>query len=336
MVSDIRAVTTSTSGTDFVSVWNDMKEAVCSTNRKSSRPTYVTAGGCWVKTVSSVLEQIYFYDGTNDILIAEYNPASHYLSKLGPAITLDASGNPTHANTNTFSASPVIPTPSQFDNTTKAASTAFVKTALGNLSGITQYTNTTTSIAAAKCGQLIILGGSSDTLTLPAANSCPAGSRLTFTAQGGSYTLNRSGSDQIYDLAAQANANSITVTGWETFSLVNLDGSGAWYMDYSTTALKNSTGFNTAFDTRVGTSSALASALAAKPALPTASAGVGNWQSLTFTGVSPSQTSVLPAGGTWAYFGSNNGSGFVGVAAGGTTVWSGGANNFFGFCWRIA
>lgn len=43
------------------------------------------------------------------------------------------SGNQTIAGTKTFSSSPVIPTPTSTDNSTKAATTAFVKTAIGVL-----------------------------------------------------------------------------------------------------------------------------------------------------------------------------------------------------------
>ncbi len=64
---------------------------------------------------------------------------------------------------------------------------------------------------------------------------------------------------------------------------------------------------------------------------PVSAGGLGQWQALTQSGGS----CALPAGGSWAYFGSNNGGGFAGVAAGGTVVWTGSANNFFGFCWRI-
>ena len=68
------------------------------------------------------------------------------------------------------------------------------------------------------------------------------------------------------------------------------------------------------------------------PPRPNTSGGVGHWQPVTFSG----STSYLPSGGTWAYFLSNSGGGWTGVAAGGTLIWSGTAFNFFGFCWRIA
>ena len=68
---------------------------------------------------------------------------------------------------------------------------------------------------------------------------------------------------------------------------------------------------------------------------PTTAAGIGQWLPLA---VPPGYSGPynLPAGGTWAYFYSNNGAGGSGIAAGGTTIWTGNANNFYGFAWRIA
>lgn len=79
------------------------------------------------------------------------------------------------------------------------------------------------------------------------------------------------------------------------------------------------------------TSASALSALGGAP-VPSSSSTVGQWIAVTAS----SGSSTLPAGGTWAYFGANNGYSFQGVAAGGTTIWTGTVNNFFGFCWRIA
>lgn len=68
------------------------------------------------------------------------------------------------------------------------------------------------------------------------------------------------------------------------------------------------------------------------PVKPQTASGVGQWANLT--GVSSAIT--LPAGGTWAYFASNAGTGYSGIAAGGTAVYSGALSNAFGFAWRIA
>ena len=78
----------------------------------------------------------------------------------------------------------------------------------------------------------------------------------------------------------------------------------------------------------------LASLIASGPPMPKTAEGLGQWLALVLDG--SLDNCHLPAGGTWAYAGSNFGTGFAGVAAGGTSIWSGVANNFFGFCWRIA
>ena len=70
-------------------------------------------------------------------------------------------------------------------------------------------------------------------------------------------------------------------------------------------------------------------------AIPTNSAGAGQWLSIPFPGQYVDTT--LPAGGTWAYFVVNSGVGTAGVAAGGAVVLTArNYNNFYGFCWRIA
>lgn len=63
--------------------------------------------------------------------------------------------------------------------------------------------------------------------------------------------------------------------------------------------------------------------------------GIGEWTLPTFD--IPGGTITLPAGGTWAWFVSNNGAGDAGVDAGGTVVLTAGGalSNAFGFCWRV-
>ena len=68
------------------------------------------------------------------------------------------------------------------------------------------------------------------------------------------------------------------------------------------------------------------------PAPSGAGPGIGQWTTLT-PGAS---ATYLPAGGAWAWFFSNNGTGAAGANPGGTLIFSGTPYNFFGFCWRIA
>lgn len=85
-------------------------------------------------------------------------------------------------------------TPPQFDNDTSLATTAFVQRALGNLQA-TYVTNNPVSLTAAQVGTLIRLGGSSKTVTLPQASTCPAGS---------TFQIQHSGTDGFITVAAYA------------------------------------------------------------------------------------------------------------------------------------
>ena len=66
-----------------------------------------------------------------------------------------------------FTGTPLAPTPSQFDNTTKIATTAFVQTSQGNYQNVVSVSGTTT-LTTAQLGSAIKLSGSSTyTVTLP-------------------------------------------------------------------------------------------------------------------------------------------------------------------------
>lgn len=71
------------------------------------------------------------------------------------------------------------------------------------------------------------------------------------------------------------------------------------------------------------------------PPLPISGSGVGAWAAAIFPG--QGQPYNLPGGdGTYAYFCSNQGAGFAGVAAAGTQVLGPSSySGFFGFTWRI-
>ena len=85
-------------------------------------------------------------------------------------------------------------TPPQFDNDTSLATTAFVQRALGNLHA-TYVTNNPVTLTASQVGQLIRLGGSSKTVTLPQASLCPDGS---------TFQIQHSGTDGFITVAAAA------------------------------------------------------------------------------------------------------------------------------------
>lgn len=48
----------------------------------AGRPSYAELGTFWAKQVNSTTVEIYFFDGTSDILVSIYNPTAHSLSSL--------------------------------------------------------------------------------------------------------------------------------------------------------------------------------------------------------------------------------------------------------------
>lgn len=60
---------TGTSGTTLATYINSWKAAVQSNHAGASRPAYAVASMTWVKTVSATAHEVYYFDGTDDILI---------------------------------------------------------------------------------------------------------------------------------------------------------------------------------------------------------------------------------------------------------------------------
>lgn len=126
----------------------------------------------------------------------------------------------------TFTGNPAGPTPAQFDNTTKLATTAFVQNALGNLNGTYQYTNQTASIPASYAGNLIVLGGTSNAITLPSLSSVPNAARFSFISQSSVNTILPAGSDSIFlSTSSQwTNASPFSLKGNDSLTLVSHGG----------------------------------------------------------------------------------------------------------------
>jgi len=116
-----------------------------------------------------------------------------------------------------------LPTPAQFDNSTKAASTAFIQRALGNMSGIAIYA-VSTALSTNDVGKWIAPTAVGLTLTLPLASTVSIGSRLEFYGNSLGCTIARSGTDILVMggtsptsivLAAQDRVSFVCVgTGW--------------------------------------------------------------------------------------------------------------------------
>lgn len=115
-------------------------------------------------------------------------------------------------------------TPSQFDNSTKLATTAFVQRALGSCSGLTQVSSGTTVLTAANLGQVIQCTGTA-TVTLPSVAATPAGSSIILFTSGSTLTINRAGSDVI--LSPSGSVTSVVIsTG--SLVLTSQGASGNW------------------------------------------------------------------------------------------------------------
>jgi hypothetical protein len=114
-----------------------------------------------------------------------------------------------------------------FDNTTKLATTAFVKRSGLQAANNVAYTVTST-IPATDVGKLLVVsGGGTPTFTLPAASAVPAGGRIGFLSVGaGSVIVSRGGSDAI--TVNSVSINTLTLVNGDTLELESNGGSG-WY-----------------------------------------------------------------------------------------------------------
>ncbi|MFP4891215.1 hypothetical protein [Paraburkholderia sp. EG304] len=132
-------------------------------------------------------------------------------------------------------------TPPQFDNTTKTATTAFVKTALGSFSDA-PILNAATVLTAANIGKLHICaaGSGAVTMTLPPSAGIPTGSFIGFTnGNAGVVTLAPQGSDSLW-FSGGASGNQKLAQGDSAFLVYQ--GGGVWQTYGGSTQLGSSTG----------------------------------------------------------------------------------------------
>lgn len=122
----------------------------------------------------------------------------------------------------------VFSTPAQFDNTTKAATTAFVKAQGLQAAGVVLVTATSTLTAAAHVGTTVAINSASATTqTMPAANAVPAGARVEFlNINTGVGTVARAGADTF--AVNNTTVTSIAVGNGDTLTLES-DGVSKWY-----------------------------------------------------------------------------------------------------------
>jgi hypothetical protein len=116
----------------------------------------------------------------------------------------------------------LLNTPAQFDNTTKVATTAFVKARGVSFPAQIILATATTLTAAAHAGQEVTINAAV-AATLPLASTCPAGTVIQFysTATGASVAR------QATDLIGPSSATSVTLNFGDTLILMS-DGGTQW------------------------------------------------------------------------------------------------------------
>lgn len=119
----------------------------------------------------------------------------------------------------------VFQTPSQFDNTTKTATTAFMQRALGNYqtgAGIAAPATLTPAQAGG-----VYMFSSAGTFTLPTLASTPAGTSYQLVNySGGPCTVQRQGADPLF--ASGASVASFVIAAGDTATVVNLGSVNVW------------------------------------------------------------------------------------------------------------
>ena len=148
----------------------------------------------------------------------------------------------------TFTGDPKAPTPTQFDNDTSLATTAFVQQALGNMSGYIGLSGNT-ALTASQAGKAIICSSVSNfTVTLPAANAMPLAAgggifHLLNSGGTGTVTINAAGTDPIY-VNGTGTVSTLTLAPGEDIVLLALGSGGTyWYTFGGTAQLKYAAGF---------------------------------------------------------------------------------------------
>lgn len=130
----------------------------------------------------------------------------------------------------TFTGTPRAPTPSEFDNSTKLATTAFVKQA-SIYSTCNQINSFPVTLTSAYVSELNILGSSGGNVALPLASSVPIGATLTLISQGGSSLISPQGGDTLSNGTTIVSGitlrgvNSIQITAYDAATWIVSGGS---------------------------------------------------------------------------------------------------------------
>lgn len=120
----------------------------------------------------------------------------------------------------------VFQTPSQFDNTTKAATTEFVLANAMRITGMIAITAATTLTAQAHAGKIIQLSGAGGfAVNMYLQGDAPQTQVMFINTSSGDVTIQRQGADQFYPVF-QAGVNSFVLKSGDTALLAA--GGGLW------------------------------------------------------------------------------------------------------------
>lgn len=121
-----------------------------------------------------------------------------------------------------------VATPPQFDNSTNLATTAFMQRASGNYSSVSSVA-VSTALTAAAAGTVVSVTATGQTITLPAAATCPSGSAIciTYMQSTGSATVARNGTDTLSYGQGNSGVNTLTLSAGESIEFVS-NGTNAW------------------------------------------------------------------------------------------------------------
>lgn len=122
-------------------------------------------------------------------------------------------------------------TTAQFDQDASLATTEFVQRALGNSRGFVGLT-ANTALTAEHCGRDVYASTTSGaiTLTLPAANSLPAGAKFKIINTGvDNVIVSRAGSDTIVVNNTTNAVTSVTLRAGDSIELTSLGSGTLWY-----------------------------------------------------------------------------------------------------------
>ncbi|AIO28845.1 hypothetical protein [Burkholderia cepacia] len=157
--------------------------------------------------------------------------ASTFLIDVGATVELVSDGS-NWTIVSHYTRSPIAQTPAQYDNSSRIATTAFVKQSGAAFSGI-QGINATASLNGGHVGAFIWAYGAGITLTLPPVAGVPNGATITIGTPVG-MTVKGNGTENINSQVGGL-SNTFALNAGEQAQFVS--NTGAWYLSSYTTVL---------------------------------------------------------------------------------------------------